>query len=123
VSATESCEDCGGTGRYVDVEELYDDDGDLIAEVEHDEGPCDCCDGRGSYPAETEEETAAREAQEEQARHARRDTIIQRHLATVNVHGYAYCPYGCPVAHELWREHVAPGGVHDTQCFDRCIGY
>ena len=112
----ETCGECRGTTREVEIEEILNDDGtEVIAEIPHDYGPCEVCDGLGYLPADPAE--TARAAQRAEHRRA-----MDEHLRG-GVHGARLCPPGCPIELDMYKEHRRPGGVHDTHCTETCIGY
>lgn len=103
-SGFDPCDECRGTGREIEIEEVFADDADdycdeVIAEIPHDCGPCEICEGRGWFPAETPEQREAREAADRQ-RQADRD--VQRvvdHLSSGRCEARdetgagCYCPW------------------------------
>jgi len=112
----ETCGECRGTTREVEIEEILDDEGMfVVARIPRDVGPCEICDGLGYLPVDPA--SVARAAQ--RAEHQR---AMDEHLRS-GVHGSAHCPPGCPIELDLYKEHRRPGGVHDTRCQDGCIGY
>lgn len=103
-----SCDECTGTGREVEIDEVLDDEGmEVIAEIPRDYGPCEICDGNGYLPDDTPADDTVARAAHQQA--------MDEHLRG-GVHGSTHCPPGCPVELEMYKEHRRPGGVHETRC-------
>ncbi len=86
VTGTERCDECRGTGREVEVEEIYDDEGyEVVAEIPRDYGPCEICGGRGYLmpeAPEAPEDAEARRAREAAERRAQRWQEIVDHLSS-----------------------------------------